>query len=251
MTQQQWNATFYDQKHSYVFEYGRRLLSLLQPQAGETILDLGCGTGHLTNTIAESGATVIGIDNSPEMIALAQSTYPHVQFQLGDASAFTFSSPFDAIFSNATLHWVREAGKAVQCMARAIKPNGRLILEFGGKGNVAIIVDAVQQTIRESLNLEVDSAWYFPSIGEYSSLLEQYGFEVQSALLFDRPTQLEGDQGVKNWVRMFGGNLLSHIPAELQERALDRVEEITRDRLFREGRWFADYRRLRITAVYK
>ncbi len=129
---------------------------MLHPQPDEMILDLGCGTGHLANTIAKSGATVIGIDKSPEMIALAQKTYPHLRFQQADASDFTFSTPFDAIFSNATLHWVREAEKAVQCMARAIKPNGRLVIEFGGKGNVATIVCAVQQSIKELVKIEVE-----------------------------------------------------------------------------------------------
>jgi len=240
MNKLQWDAAFYDQNHAYVYQYGNDLVSLLA---------LGCGTGHLTNTIAESGAVAIGIDNSPEMIEVARNSYPHLLFQLAEAQDFAFPTPFDAIFSNATLHWVREAEKAVQCMAGALKPGGRLVTEFGGKGNVGTIVNGIQQSVKEVAGIEVDSIWYYPSIGEYCSLLEQHGFEVRSALLFDRPTQLEGDHGVKNWIKMFGGTMLNDVPAELHERVLDRVEEITRDSLLQQGCWFADYRRLRIIAI--
>lgn len=246
-----WNSTFYDQKHDYVSAYGENLISLLTPQPGEKILDIGCGTGDLTNTIAQSGASVVGIDSSPEMIERAQTKYPHIRFQQTDARNFSFPTQFDAIFSNAALHWIPEADKVVTCMERALKPHGKLVIEFGGKGNVATIINTTKQAIKELDHIEVESGWYFPSIGEYSSLLEKHGFEVQTALLFDRQTQLKGAHGLRNWVKMFGGNMLSHVTDDLQERVLDRVEELARDHLFQQGHWFADYRRLRITAIHK
>src|SRR3989440_1851801 len=110
-----WNSSLYDQKHAFVYEYGRGLIPVLDPQPGELILDLGCGTGHLTQTIAESGAHVIGIDSSASMIETAQITYPHLEFLVADAKDFFFASPFDAIFSNATLHWIVEAEQVARC----------------------------------------------------------------------------------------------------------------------------------------
>ena len=122
MPNNNWDTSLYDQKHAFVFEYGKGLIPLLQPQPGELILDLGCGTGHLTHAIAESGAHVIGIDSSASMIETAQSTYPHLEFLVADARDFSFASPFDAIFSNATLHWIIEAEQVARCIAASLKP---------------------------------------------------------------------------------------------------------------------------------
>jgi trans-aconitate methyltransferase len=244
-----WNPSLYEQKHALVFEYGKGLIPILQPQPGEVILDLGCGTGHLTHTISESGAHVIGIDNSASMIETAHINYPHLEFLVADAKDFTFASPFDAIFSNATLHWIREAEQVAQCIAASLKPGGRFVAEFGGRGCVATITAAVQQSFRELLHREVDFGWYFPSIGEYASLLEQHVLDVRSALLFERPTPLEdGKMGLRNWIQMFGDRVFHNVPEDVKQQILERTEEKTRDRLFDNGQWVADYTRLRIVA---
>ena len=131
-----WDATTYQARHSYVFVHGENLVELLEPQPGERILDLGCGSGQLTAKIAESGAEVWGIDQSAEMIAEARRNFPDLQFEVGDAASFTVPKPFDAIFSNAALHWVKDAEGVAASVARALLPGGRFVLEMGGKGNV-------------------------------------------------------------------------------------------------------------------
>ena len=249
MPNNKWDTSLYDQKHAFVFEYGKGLVPILQPQPGELILDLGCGTGHLTQMIAESGAHVIGIDSSASMIETAHFTYPALEFLVADAKDFSFVSPFDAIFSNATLHWILEAEQVVRCIAASLKPGGRFVVEFGGKGNVATITTAVKQSFRELLHREVDFGWYFPSIGEYASLLEKHDLDVRSALLFDRPTPLEdGEMGLRNWIQMFGERVFHNVPDEVKQQILESIEEKTYDRLYNNGQWTADYTRLRIVA---
>jgi trans-aconitate methyltransferase len=246
----QWDAEAYDQKHAFVFEYGEDLLSLLAPQPGERILDVGCGTGHLTNKIAATGAQVVGLDSSPEMIATGRATYPEVEFVLADASDFSFAEPFDAIFSNAALHWVERAEAAVICMARALRPGGRFVIEMGGYGNIERIAVALEGAARDLLGREVTARNFFPRVSEYSSLLEKHGFEVRTAHLFDRPTRLEdGTSGLRHWIAMFRGQLLADASADERETILRRVEDVLRPVLFRDGSWFADYRRLRVTAI--
>jgi trans-aconitate methyltransferase len=139
-----WNANLYDNKHSFVFKYGEDLVKLLNPQAGERILDLGCGTGYLTKLILESGAEVIGIDNSEHMIEKAEARYPNLDFRIMSADDFSFDTKFDAIFSNAVLHWVLNCEQAVKCMYHNLKAGGRIVIEFGGKNNVARVVNALK-----------------------------------------------------------------------------------------------------------
>ncbi len=244
-----WNATLYDQKHAFVFSYGRSLLALLEPQPGERILDVGCGTGHLTQAIASAGAQVVGIDSAPSMIEAARAAYPTLAFEVADVRDFSFPRPFDALFSNAVLHWVPEAEAAVRCMARALKVGGRLVLEMGGRGNVAALVAAVEEAAWELLQMRLTSPWFFPSLAEYASLLEHNDLEVRAAWLFERPTPLEdGERGLRIWLEMFGAPLLSAIPESQRAAVIARAEERARPRLFRAGQWIADYRRLRIVA---
>lgn len=246
----QWNSELYDSKHAFVYRYGEDLINLLAPKAGERILDLGSGTGHLTSKIAQIGATVIGLDSSPAMVETARKNYPEIEFVLADAAEFTFSEPFDAIFSNAALHWVKRAEDAIVCMTRALKNGGRLVIEFGGKGNVHILTSGFEHTVAEMTGKTIDAINYYPSISEYTTLLERHGLEVHSALLFDRPTKLEGEQsGLRSWIEMFRGSLLSSIEDSDREHVLSAVESKLRSSLFHDGSWWADYRRLRIVAA--
>ncbi len=193
ISQNQWNADLYDSKHSFVSRLGTDLVELLSPQSGEYVLDLGCGTGHLTHKIANSGAEVVGIDSASTMIDQARNHYPTLTFDVVDAKNLQFTEQFDAVFSNAVLHWIKEPEKVVSGVWQALKPRGRFVVEFGGKGNVKAITTAIYIAIRTA-GYSVDESlnpWYFPSIGEYGTLLEQQGLELTFATLFDRPTPLD------------------------------------------------------------
>jgi trans-aconitate 2-methyltransferase len=244
----QWDPRLYDAKHAFVWQQGAALLGLLRPQAGERILDVGCGTGHLTAQLAEAGAEVVGIDRSPSMIEQARRGHPRLCFELADARDFAFPQPFDAVLSNAALHWVPEPDRVVACVRRALKPCGRFVAEFGGKGNVQRIVAALDAAARRAGVGPFVNTWYFPTLAEYAGLLEREGLEVTHAVLFDRPTPLEGEGGMRNWVEMFAGFLFKDLPGPQRDEFLRRVEEETRPALYRDGTWYADYRRLRIVA---
>jgi trans-aconitate methyltransferase len=248
-THRMWDPDLYDNKHAFVWRHGSSLVDLLAPLSGEAILDLGCGTGHLTAQIAGAGATVLGVDNSPEMVADARRKFPDLTFEVADARRLTFDRRFDAVYSNAVLHWVPEAGEVAAGVARALKPGGRFVAELGGRGNVQALTAAVRAGARHVLGAEPELPWYFPSVGEYAALVERHGLEVRFATLFDRPTPLEGPDGLRAWVTMFCGSLLQRIPADRRDEFVHRVEDAARPALYRDGRWVADYRRLRVVAV--
>jgi trans-aconitate methyltransferase len=226
------------------------LLDLLEAKSDERILDIGCGTGHLTAQIAATGAHVIGIDRSPEMIQQARSEHPAITFAVMDARELSFPEKFDAAFSNATLHWITEPERVVTSTSAILRPGGRFVAEFGGKRNVEGVVSAFAYAWK-NLKLPGDfrNPWYYPSVAEYSSLLERHSLEVTYALLFDRPTPLEdGENGLRTWLNMFGGSIASTLPPELQEKLKSEVERQARPTLFRDGHWTLDYRRLRLLA---
>lgn len=240
-----WDVDLYQHQHSFVWEYGASLIDLLDAQPGERILDVGCGSGELTNEISERGVIGIGLDADSSMVERAKLMFPGTTFFQADVRNFELEDgPVDAIFSNAALHWVKDADSAVCAMARALKPGGRFVVEFGGKGNVGRIVDASLQVLGRP---DEDNPWYFPGIAEYATLLEKYGIEVVSAALFERSTLLaEGEQGMRNWLRMFGGGLFKGIPDDRIDQAIDLIVEKLQPELYDGERWTADYRRLRI-----
>jgi trans-aconitate methyltransferase len=246
-----WDTGLYDEKHSFVWKHGASLIELLAPRPGERILDLGCGTGHLTAKLAEAGAEVVGIDASVPMVEEARRLYPQLRFEVADARDFAFDDPFDAVFSNAVLHWVKEPEKAIACVRRALKSGGRFVAEFGGRGNVQTIVTALDAASRAVGLGAWEHPWYYPGISEYTPLLERNGLEVTHAFLFDRPTPLEGEEGLRRWVEMFVGSLLDRVPPDDREGFLRHVEDVARPTLYRDSQWFADYRRLRIVAELK
>ncbi|HLW02623.1 MAG TPA: class I SAM-dependent methyltransferase [Ktedonobacterales bacterium] len=247
-----WDAALYDGKHSFVWKYGAGVIELLAPQPGERILDLGCGTGHLTAQIAAAGAEVVGMDKSLGMIEEARKQYPDLRFEVGDGADFAFDAPFDAIFSNAALHWMTEPERVVVCMARALKPGGRLVAEFGGKHCMRPLIEAVQQALGENdpTAWGTTSFWYFPSVGEYATLLERHGLAVSTALLFDRPTPLEGgEEGLRVWLKMFGNLFFEEMTEEREREVVEQVEAQLRSTYFRDGTWIAPYTRLRVVAA--
>jgi trans-aconitate methyltransferase len=229
----EWDSTHYQSSFRFVWEYGADVLPLLNAQPGERILDLGCGTGHLMGRIAEAGAEVFGIDASPAMIAQARQNFPKLKFQLVDAALFRTGEKFDAVFSNAALHWMHDADAVAETVSLALKPGGRFVAEMGGKGNIAKVLKA----------LDTGMSNYFPSVAEYSAVLERHGLEVELMMLFDRLTPLEGGRnGMREWIAMYRPD---------NRRPVEQVEAELRPALFREDRWFADYRRLRFVARRK
>lgn len=216
----------------------------MDPKAGETIVDLGCGTGELTKELADRGSSVFGIDADPNMIDKAQEQFPQLEFAVADARTFQVDTPVDAIFSNAALHWIPDAEPLVESISKALKPGGRFVAEFGGKGNVYHIENFL------SKHTGAATPWYFPSIAEYSSLLEKYGLETTSASLFDRPTPLNEDKkGLRNWILMFGGTFTAGMDEKELDELLSKAELELRDQLYKDDQWIADYRRIRITAA--
>jgi len=238
-----WDAARYQDQHSFVWRFGANLIESLNPQPGERILDLGCGTGQLTAEIARSGATVIGLDKSEEMVTAARKNYPDLEFIADDAASFRLPQPLDAVFSNAALHWVKDAEGAVISIAHALRPGGRFVAEFGGKGNNASVLAAFRAVLGPSADQR--SPWYYPSVSEYTTLLERHGFEVRNASLFDRPTPLEGENGLENWLRMFTQSFI-------HDRSTDEVRQVVehlRPARYKDGVWTVDYRRLRVVAL--
>jgi trans-aconitate 2-methyltransferase len=246
---QKWDSALYDDRHSFVWRAGAGLLDLLNPQPHERILDLGCGTGHLTAKIAEVGAVAVGLDSSPAMIAQARQNFPSVRFVLAEARDFRFEEAFDAVFSNAVLHWIHDAESVVKCVAAALRSGGRFVLEMGARGNVESIRKMLEEVLTES-GRAPKSPWFYPSAGEYSTLLEKHGFEIRTAQTFERWTKLEHpDRGLREWLEMFAGSWFEGISATDRASLIATVEDRLRPTLYKDGSWWADYRRLRLEAV--
>ena len=251
MTEVEWDADLYSRQHKFVYQYGEDLIEWLNPRPGERILDVGCGTGQLTSKIGESGAIVTGIDASPEMIRGAKESFANIQFFVKDASAFSFEIPFDAVFSNAALHWITRQKEALACIFNVLRPNGRFVFEMGGKHNVETIHNALKRAMKEE-GLEdaiPPEQNYFPSVAEQCSLLEAAGFTVSDVKYFKRPTKLEGDDGMKLWIRQFCGFFFRNVSEESRARITDEAIGRLRTTIFIDGHWIADYVRLRIKAV--
>jgi trans-aconitate methyltransferase len=249
VSDQKWDAELYEARHNFVWKFGLGLIELLNAQPDERILDVGCGTGQLTARIAETGAKVVGLDSSPEMIGQARQNYPKISFVMESVTQMTFDGEFDAIFSNAALHWVLDADTAASAMSRALRKGGRLVAELGGRGNIQTIECAIVATLRRYLGDHVPpSNNYFPSVSEYTAILERAGFEVRRAELFDRHTPLEGENGMAEWIRQFKWFYFEALPVSQRSEALARVLDELKPVLRNREGWFADYRRLRLLA---
>lgn len=250
---QGWNAKLYDTKFRFVSEYGKDVLGLLNAQAGEEIIDLGCGTGDISYEIAKTGAVVSGFDLSETMIQQAHLKYPDLKFKVQNAAYFSVERPVQAVFSNAALHWVKDAGNVVKSVYRALDRGGRFIAEFGGKGNVDLIVQHITKVLDTNYGIDAKplDPWYFPSLGEYSSLLEEHGFRVTYAVHFDRPTKLEdGAMGMQHWLRLFAeDSFLFSLSEPDKERAIQLIAKSAEQDLLVGGDWYGDYKRLRIVAI--
>jgi len=244
-----WDAARYQSRHGYVSAYGESLVSLLDPKPGERILDLGCGSGQLATKIAESGANVIGLDHSPEMIAEARRNFPELTFDVADAANFQLSERVDAVFSNAALHWVRNQDAMLAGVYRALKPGGRFVAEMGGHGNIAAIRVALAGVLRQwGLDPYTMDNNFFPSDTQYHARLESAGFIVDEIALIPRPTKLP-ESGMRGWLETFRRGLLAQLPAERREQAIEETVALLKPVLHTDvGGWTADYVRLRFHA---
>jgi trans-aconitate methyltransferase len=244
---QTWNAEIYAQNARFVSELGASVLDLLNPQAGERILDLGCGDGALTAKLLEFGCDVVGVDASPEFVQAAQQL--GLDARLMDGQNLTFDREFDAVFSNAALHWMKEPDRVISGVWQSLKPGGRFVGEFGGDGNVATIRMALHEAIgQRGIDPQAIDPWYFPTVAEYQERLITGGFRVDLIELIPRPTPLP--TAVSGWLTTFANPFVSAIDprerADLIAEVIARVEPHLCDE---NGQWTADYVRLRFMAT--
>lgn len=246
-----WNATLYDKEHDFVSKYGESLIEVLNPKAGEHILDLGCGTGDLAHEILLMGCVITGIDSSDQMIEKAKNKYDGIKFVCADVCDFKMNESYDAVFSNAVLHWIKNHDAVLENVFSHLKPGGRFVAEFGAKGNVEKIRVELKNVLKKHgfIKQAGISNWYFPSVAEYSNKLEEHGFEIRFIESYDRPTPLKStDKGIVDWLEMFGSTFFEGVNETDKLKTLYEVQENLKNELFKNGIWMADYRRLRFVA---
>jgi len=245
---QTWDPAAYGKDGAFVRELAGGVLEWLAPQPGERILDLGCGDGQLTRRIAATGALMTAIDASPEMAAAARER--GIAADHGSAETLPYpDQAFDAVFSNAVLHWVRGQDEMMQQVRRVLRTGGRFVAEMGGHGNIAAIRIAFAAILtRHGFATLGDRGNYYPTPEAYARRLENHGFTVQRMIHFPRPTML-GEAGMQGWLRIFCRGVLSELPEDLRETVVEETTALLAPALRDEdGQWTADYVRLRFIA---
>jgi trans-aconitate methyltransferase len=244
---QTWDPERYARNARFVSDLGAPVLALLAASPGERILDLGCGDGVLTAKLAQAGCDVIGVDASPAQIAAARKIGLNAHVMNGEQ--LNFDCEFDAVFSNAAVHWMRDQEKVIVGVWRALKSGGRFVAEFGGHGCVAKVKQALVDALnRRGIDGEAANPWYFPTVEEYSERLTNGGFKVNYIALIPRPTPLPGD--VTSWLETFAESFTSSLPPEARPAYIAEVQEALRPALCdANGVWIADYVRLRFSAT--
>lgn len=242
---QDWSAERYVRDAGFVASLGAGVAEWLAPKPGERILDLGCGDGALTLDIAAAGAEVVGVDASADMVEAARAR--GLEAHRVDGEHLAFDGEFDAVFSNAALHWMPGADAVASGVFRALKPGGRFVAEFGGFSNCAAIVTALLAVARErGLPRDLAMPWYFPSEAAYAGVLARAGFRVERTLRFPRPTPVPA--GMRAWLEVFRAPLFDACGAD-RGAVLDTVVDLLEPSLCDEaGNWSADYVRLRVAA---
>ena len=242
-----WSADRYEANARFVSDLGAGVLDWLAPQPGERILDLGCGDGALTEKLIAAGTEVIGTDFSADMVAGARAR--GIDARVMDGHALDFERQFDAVFSNAALHWMTDPDAVIAGVARALKPGGRFVAEFGGHGNVAAIRVALSSVI-ERLTGQVNAPgniWYFPGCAEHGARLEAAGFTVDRIALIPRPTPIPSDMA--GWLETLAAPVLNSVPEALRAQVRDEAATLLRPALCdTSGNWTADYIRIRFEA---
>jgi len=242
-----WDPESYAKNARFVAELGEPLLQLLDPKPGESILDLGCGDGALTEKIAAAGCCVIGIDSSLPQVAAARRRGLAVLVM--DGQRLGFKQRFDAVFTNAALHWIKQPEMVIAGVWSCLKPGGRFVGEFGGQGNVATIRTALHAGLRRrGIDPWTADPWYYPSPAEYSDLLRQIGFTVEYLESIPRPTPLPGDISI--WLEIFAQPFTKAVDEAERESLVAEVRaELAPKLRGTEGNWVADYVRLRFRAI--
>jgi trans-aconitate methyltransferase len=246
-TPQTWDPDRYEKNARFVSDLGAPVVDLLALKSGERVLDLGCGDGVLTAKLAAAGARIVGVDSSESLIAAARKLGLDARVMSGEA--LTFVAEFDAVFSNAALHWMKRADMVIAGVHRALSDGGRFVGEFGGYRCVDKIKTALVEALdRRGLDGKVAVPWYFPDVPEYRSKLEGGGFRVDVIVLVDRPTPLPGD--VTGWLETFAESFTTRIPVAERPAFLEEVRRDLEPKLRRpDGVWLADYTRLRFSAT--
>lgn len=246
-TTQTWEPEGYARHARFVSDLGAPVVELLAPRAGERILDLGCGDGVLTKKLQDLGCTVVGIDGSAAQVEAAKKL--GVDARVMSALELSFVDEFGAVFSNAVLHWIKDADRVIAGVWRALKLGGRFVAECGGYGCVAKIEAALVAALeRRGVDGWAANPWYFPTVEDYRSRLETRGFRVDYIALIPRPTPLPGD--IDGWLATFAQSFTSALPASDRPGFIHHVKEMLRPQLCdATGHWTADYVRLRFSAT--
>lgn len=245
-----WDAKDYQNNFNFVTSYGEDVLSLITKEPNSFIVDLGCGNGGLTKKLNDLGFKVLGIDDSDDMLKLANEQYPSLSFKKGNAIKFKLDKKADVIFSNAVFHWINKENQLemLKNIYNQLADGGQLVCEFGGYG----CAESVHSTLEKCFNkkgLKYLRKFYFPTIGEYSPLLEQAGFKVEYAILFDRPTPQKTKDGLKDWINMFVKEPFKNIDDKTKNEIIDEAVNQLKDTLFIDNTWIVDYVRIRVRAV--
>jgi trans-aconitate methyltransferase len=243
---QTWDPATYARNARFVSDLGSPVVELLKPQPGERILDLGCGDGALTCKLVELGCEVVGVDSSAAQVEAAKKL--GLDARVANAEKLTFCEEFDAVFSNAVLHWIKRADVMLASVIRALRPGGRFVAESGGDGCVQKITTALVQALdRRGIDGEARIPWYFPTTDDYASRLERVGFRVDSIALIPRPTPLPGD--IIGWLETFAQSFLDGLSDSDRQAYLHEVHTVLESQLCGvDGVWTADYVRLRFHA---
>lgn len=244
-----WNVENYTDNFEFVHKYGEDVTGLIDAPEGSFVVDLGCGNGALSAFLSDKGYKVTGIDASADMVKKARELHSDLRFECGDVLDFCLEEPADVIFSNAVMHWIdaEKQSSAAQNIYSNLKPGGYFVCEFGGKGCAEAVHSELEKLFCER-GIEYKRTFYFPSLSEYTSILENAGFEVKYAVIFDRPTVQKTDNGIIDWIRMFDTKPFEGMNSDEADIIMKKAQDNLKEKLFKDGKWIVDYVRIRIKA---